>query len=325
MQETKSLHYVLGAALALIAVFVVVALVMINSQASDTNTVVNIGDVDSTIVGDIVISTEAESGAGDHYNDADFGASTAIEDLVAGSTRTIYINGLVEDTNGAADITGVSSAFYEDNASGGNACASDANDCYKDDTCTTYAGPTTDQLYFTCGPFALEYFIDSTSTGGVNASGNWVAWAQVTDGDGSPDSDTETVEVETLLALDIETGINYGTLALGASTTADNDNELTIFQNGNDVADVEVSSAAAMTCTVRGTIPVANQEWALTSLAYNAEGTTNLSGTPVDTDINIGYRTGAAVSDILYWGITIPSSGVEGSCDGTTTITAIAH
>lgn len=320
MQESKSLHYVLGVALALIAVFVVVALVMINSQASDTNTVVTIDNVDPTVES-IYLSDYAEPGDGTQLTD-DYGGGT-INSLVAGSTKSVYLTGIVQDNNGAADISGVSAILFRTAQT--SSCTADKNDCYQDSTCETYAGPNFDQLYYSCGPYVLQYFVDSTSTGGAYLSDNWTGRVAVTDG-GTPVASTITKEMQTLLSLSIPTSINYGTLALGASTTMANDQEMVITQYGNDEADVEVSSSAAMSCSVHGDIPVSFQEWSLTSVDHSTTGT-DLSGSATDTNTNISYRISddTALTGSLFWGISIPPSGIEGTCTGATVVTAIAH
>ncbi len=98
---------------------------------------------------------------------------------------------------------------------------------------------------------------------------------------------------------------------------------MNIAQQGNDVADVEVSSAAAMSCTI-GTIAVNGQQWSLTDVDFGAGGTNAMTGSAVDTNLNVGYRHGSNPTKNLFWNISIPSTGVGGSCTGTTTISAIA-
>jgi hypothetical protein len=59
---------------------------------------------------------------------------------------------------------------------------------------------------------------------------------------------------------------------------------------------------------------------------YGAGGTNALTGSAVDTNLAVGYRTDEVnpLTKILYWNIAIPASGVEGACTGTTVETAIA-
>ncbi len=311
MQEEKSLHYILGASLAAIAVFVVVALVMINSQASTSE--VDITNSSPTIV-DIYYEDEA-------YGQTEFYSGT-IDDLAAGTTITRYVTGTVQDLNGNGDIETVELFFGRDSMLDSGSCTPDKNNCYQVATCDLQTNGNDDQKDFSC-TLALNYFMDSTSTGGVAPTDNWEANIAVWDGVAQVTS-TLDIEVETLMALSIPGSIDYGTLALGASTTTSDNQLMTITQTGNDEADVEVSSAAAMTCT-HGTIPVANQEWSLTDVDYGTG--TDLSGSAADTNLNVAYQTSdtTPTTGSVYWNIAIPSTTVGGTCTGTTTITALAH
>ena len=320
-QNKNSLTWVLGGALVLIGIFVIVGMVLRRSQADDVETTTTVPNVDPTI-SSVYISSSADGGADS------FGSGI---NLTTGGTKTIHVNGVVEDLNGAADITNVNVMFYRSDVSGGAACTDDNNDCYKNWTCDTAAGSTSNRLTYNC-PIALQYYTDSTDGSGPNgvAGTNWIARVAVTDGSATTTNSTNTVEVNTSMALTIPTTIQYGSLALGAETTDSNNQEMSIVQNGNKVTDVEVSTAAAMTCA-RGTIPIANQEWSLTDVSYGSG--TDLSSSAADT--NIGINTNVDDSDgsatnpsdgtrSIYWNIAIPSSGIEGSCTGTTVITAIA-
>lgn len=317
MKKGESLQKILEFALFVIAFFVVMALVLIQSQAVNVNTAVSIENVDPTV----------ES---IYFNDTAFVASDGypggtINTLVAGSTKTIYVNGVVEDLNGRDDIIGVALVFYRSSVSGGSACASDKNQCYLDAVCDTQTNADSSQYDYSC-QIQLSYFIDSTSAGGAYPFDNWVAEVSVSDGVATG-SDQETKEVQTLLALNVPSSVDFGTLSLGDETSSENNQAMVVTQRGNDEADVEVSSSAAMSCTINGTIPVANQQWSLTDIGYGASGTAALSGTPTDTNLYVDYQTDEATAptETVYWNIAIPSGGVEGTCSGATTIAALSH
>lgn len=320
MQDSKSLHYVLGAALALIAVFVVVALVMINSQAANTNTQVAIDNVSPTVEA-IFLSNDAETGDGGQQVD-DYAAGT-INSLVSGSTKNLYLTGYVKDMNGSDDITNAEAVLYRTGATNGADCTADKNDCYVDATCDVFDKTGVTDLWYSCGPFAVQYFADSTSAGGAYLSDNWTGRVEVTDGTTTGNT-TLAKEMQTLLSLSIPGSIDYGTLALGAVTTDANNQTLTVTQQGNDAADVEVSSATAMACTVRGTIPVASQAWALTDIGFATS--TPLTGGATDTALGITYQTDEVTptTGILYWNVAIPDNNTEGTCTGFMTVSAIA-
>lgn len=322
MQEEKSLHYILGGSLVAIALFVVVALVMINSQAI-TNTAVSINNAAPTVTS--VYLSNGEYVESKYYSTSTMGD---INDLAAGTTIARHITGKVADANGNGDIDTVSAVLYRTSVT--SACSADNNSCYRVATCTvrnTDGNPLSKD--YSC-PVSLQYFMDSTATGGRYASDDWSILVTVDDGSTTGTDNTLAGEVNTLLSLNIPDAINYGSLGLGATTTTATNQVMNIVQNGNDEADVEISSGAAMSCTL-GNIPVQNQHWALTDVGWT-EGdvwtlTTALGGSAADTNLNVAYQDSdsTATNANLFWNIEIPNFGVGGTCTGTTTITAIAH
>ncbi len=299
----------------MVAMFAVASLVMINSQAVDVGTSTSITNAAPTVTSVFVSAAQ--------YGQVDTYSAGTINDLVGGGTRTIHINGVVADNNLQGDIEHVELVFYRSSATAG--CTPSNNDCYAVATCDlSTAGVTTLQKKYDC-PIDLQYYADSTSAGGEFEAQNWVARVKVFDVGGLNATDSGmTKEVQTLMALTIPSTIAYGGLGLGVSTTAANNQPMSIAQQGNDVTDVEVSMASAsMGCTL-GTIPRANQQWSLTDIDYNAVGTNALTGSATRAAIQVPYRHGANPSQTLYWNISIPANGVGGSCTGTSVISALA-
>ncbi len=321
MAEKKSIsftHWILGAALVVIGVSMVAAIVILNSQADSSSTSATIANAVPSIV-DVFVTTGA-----DYTQSDNTGGAGGTLSLIAGGTAMYKITGTAEDLNGRTDITSVAAVLYRSSLTAG--CTPDNNGCYAV-SCTTVNGSTGDQVDYNC-PVALQFYTDSTSTGGVASAEDWVVSVKVTDNDAANATNNSLhKEVETRLALSIPGTIPYGSLSLGQTTTNANNVQMDLQQYGNDEADVEVSSAGPMGCTVAGAIPVANQKWVLTDVGYSDGSAVALSGTPADTDINIGYRTndGAPLTKSLFWNIAIPTSGVEGVCTGTNTVTTIAH
>lgn len=317
--QNSSLHWLIGGALALTSVFLVIAIVVVNTNADNVSTSATVSNA-TPAVDSVFISSTSNGGAG-----TDLTSVT----LNAGTTRTVYVNGVVSDANGGTDIadTAVSVKMYRTTATNGSACAADNNDCYAvaGASCTLGAASGTTRAY-DC-PVALQFWADATDAGAYSAT-NWTASVTVVDiaGPATSSANTDTTEVNSLTALTIPGSIPYGTLALAAQTTNANNQDLTISQNGNTQADVNVSSAANMTCTI-GNIPVANQKWATTDVGFTDVGSTALSGTPTQVSaLNVPIRTndGVNTSSILYMNIGIPVNGVGGSCTGTDVITAVA-
>lgn len=318
-----SMHWVMGGALLLIGAFVAIVLVMLNSQADTINTSANINNVGPTIV-DVYMTTGADYTQSDNTG----GAGGAIT-LNNGGAKIVKVTGTVEDLNGAGDLNGVSLVFFNSATTAG--CAGDNNNCYKSGVngvpaCSTQAGPTSDQLDFNC-TVSLQFYTDSSAAGGPDSTKDWVIEVSVKDIDNvSVINNTLHKEINTLLALNIPNALNFGTIALNTSTAAGNNQEMTIEQFGNDEADVEVSMPGALTCSVRGNIPLASVKWALTDVDWANVGSTAMTSSAVDTDLNVGYRTNDAtpLTKILYWNVAT-ATGQEGSCTNNMTITTIVH
>lgn len=310
--QSNTAHWVLGIALLLIGVFVIIALVLVNSQAATSQVTIN----NSAPAFDTrFISTNPNGGVND------FGGGV---NLLPGGNKTININGKVSDANGNADITGVS-VYVRRSGIASTSCDSvgevDPNFCYVVESCTL-SNPNFNQKDYNCA-VNLEYYADSTSPSGEFPAENWVLDMAVTDGTATTTDNTGNFEVNNLVALNIPGAINWGTLALNTQTTNANNNEMVITQNGNTPADVEVSGTN-LTCDGSGNIPVNNVKWALTDVGATDGSAVALSGTNADTNLAVGRRSGAEVTKTLYWNISIPAGGVLGTCTGTVNISAIA-
>ena len=320
MDNTKAVHWILGVALLMIGVFVVAALVMVNSQADDVTTSATIDNV-APSVDNVYLNDDGS--ASDTY-------TSGTVTLSAGTTKTFHIAGIVSDTNGDEDISKVAVEFYRTPV--GSGCSADKNDCYKDDTDTNCSlnsayGDST-QAFFDC-TFSLEHYADATDSESDNYSGSsWTAWVRVIDNDTTTDTDsTTTTDIATLRSLSIPATISFGTMALGAATTsgegAGSNVQMSIANYGNDNSDVEVSGANLSCTGSTEPIPMANVEWSLSDVGMDSG--TDMTGSAVDTNFGIAAQTvdGPDTVKKLYWNIQIPTTGVEGTCSGTTTITSI--
>lgn len=279
-----------------------------------------IANVSPTVVS-VYISSQA-NGLTDDY------PLGTIYDLVAGSTRTIHVNGVVQDLNGRSDVTSVSASFRRSDiplTSCDSTAEQDSNYCYYVDTCTLTNNANTDQKAYDCA-MALEYFIDATDAAGLYPNENWIVDVQVSDGDSSNTNSSVTKEVASVLALSIPGSISYGILSLGEFTTSASNYEMVISQAGNTAADVEVfSTQNTMTCSIRGTIDISLEQWSLSDVSYGHVDANSLTSSAVDTNLNVERRSDDSqnTSKKLYWNIKVPDSGIEGTCTGTNTITAV--
>lgn len=331
-QNNSSDHLVLGGLLFLVF-SLVVALVFVYTRAGTVTTsgvATTTAEVDNTapVVDSVNVAYTDEA--------AHIGTSTGL-DLAVGTTKQVVIWGTVSDQNGEGDIDNLSMSFYRTGLSNDGittldqTCTADNNECYRadlSDTCTFAADTATSKKY-AC-TIAMEFWADGTKDdGGAYPAESWVAHVAVTDLASDSTSATNQTEVNGLLALEIPEAIDYsagGAFALGDSTTDLNNNEMVLNQRGNVHADVEVSGVD-MGCSVLGSIPTGNQEWALTDVAQGNASSNTLTGSAVDTDVNVNYRTAEAAeeSKTLYWNILIPSTGVSGVCTGSNTLSIKVH
>lgn len=344
MQDSRTLHYVLGAALVMVAVFTVGSLVMLNSQA-DTSTSVSIGNSTPgfSATYPLVYADTSSSNTETPSDTAAFVSNSATDGINVASANTpgaVYFHGIAHDDNGAADITNVSLKLWASNTT--SSCAPDTADCYSNASCTLQNATSALEKRFVC-VVNLSPFAFSTVTGGYLA-GTWKASATVMDGSSASSSTTaKDFEVAQLTALNIPTAIAYGngsTMALNDKTSTSTDFDHVITQYGNMGATVSVSDSnltdydtstggtqTGMGCTI-GYIPTANQKWQVGSEGDGYTGYNALSTTPTNTHVALPVRLHGDVqptpSAKIWWGIAIPVTGVSGTCAGTTLMTTSA-
>jgi hypothetical protein len=317
--NSSALHWILGAALLLIALFVVVALVGVNSQADSVTTKTNIENASPSFIGSLWFN---EGLAGDQFIASSNLNSDASGDyytpLTAGF-KQFHVSGLVEDDNGQDDISTVNLMVY---ANGKDKNCTPTNlDCYSD-SCTLQDNANPERVDFSCN-VNIEHWAYSSRTGGEKAGTDWTAEVAVTDLSSAVASKTDTFDIATVTALLIPTTIDFGTMTQGSENDSVTNQHQTFTQLGNDVTDVTVQGPAnGLGCTVLGTIPTTNVKWALTDANF---GTATLTTGAIDTNLGVTYNdTVTDKTKTLYWYIKIPADDVVGICSGTTTIAAIA-
>ena len=239
--------------------------------------------------------------------------------LSEGTTMAVTCSSTITDTDGFADISTASYATFYRTSTGdpGEAGALDDNDSYRDNTASlsNCAGNTCDGQW----TLTVQYFADPTDTGSIYAVDNWTCAVVPKDATEAGVSASATVEMNTLTALSFDTSIGYGTMALGQDTGA-SPIATTITNTGNEGIDVNFSGTD-LTCDT-GAIVVNNQEYSSISFTYGAG--TPLTGTPTELDLDVPQRTDAASTATVYWGIGLPSSGVEGVCSGANSAAAVS-
>jgi len=246
--------------------------------------------------------------------------------LAENTPTTVTVSASVFDANGCADIDEVDVKLFRTAVTA--SCSSNANNCYTA-TATLVAGTCTDSSDLSADYTAsipVQYYADPTDVGAVYAADNWSAQVIPHDEGVGTAGTNDTIEMATLIALNVTSTIAYGTIPLGGNTAGVN--QTTVVTNtGNAQIGPQVNSGAAttaMTCTT-GSIPVANEMYDVDSMTYGSM-THALTGTAVS--VGNGFvlpktTTGTASTDSLYWGLAMPSSSVTGTCSGTVVFTPI--
>jgi len=237
--------------------------------------------------------------------------------LTEGTTTNVVVTATVTDDNGCEDITGVTVKFYK--TAMGAGAADDENNHY---TVTT----PTDVVKNSCVSLVATY----TATIPVWYYADPAEWTtQVTPTDGTDGTaSTDTITINTLIALSVTDTIDYGPLALGADTGA-GDATTTVTNTGNASIGVQVdgygasdSDGKSMICTF-GSILLANEKYSKTaSTAYASKTALTDTATTV-VDFSIAQRTDGATTGDIYWGFGMPANGVGGSCTGTVVFTPL--
>ncbi len=250
-------------------------------------------------------------------------------------TENTYVNATgtvtVTDANGCSTITSVTSKFYlASPANSGSGCSYNGNSCYTSVCVATTTGNTCDgggdtSVQYDCG-FRIWYTATPTDSG-ASASSIWSFAATSTDGTDShvATNTAQTIEVNTLNALNVTSSIAFGSVAANADTAATNQTT-TITNTGNNALDTELSGDDMCTdypgCA-GSTLQAEQQEYSLNSFTYGAG--TDLTNTPVTVETVLAKPTSTTtpVTDDVLWGIGIPNGQTPGSYTGQNTFTAV--
>lgn len=251
-------------------------------------------------------------------------AATAIH-LTENTTTAVTVTATVSDNNGCEDIDSVQVKLFKTDT--GASAADDDNNHYtvsavSDGNCTAGGADLTDTFTATVN---VNYYADPTDDGSIYADTNWTA--EVTPFDESTGtSDTDTIEMSTLTALNVSGSISYGTVGLGEDTGS-TDQSVTVTNTGNEGIDIDLDGYGdadgdgyAMVCTA-GNVPIADEKYSATaSTEYDSK--VALSDSATELDMDIPQQTASASTKDTYWGLSMPSEGVRGTCSGVVVFTA---
>lgn len=226
----------------------------------------------------------------------------------------------VTDGNSCQDIASVIEHFYRTDKT--NSCATNGYDCYATSSCTIVeTGNTCDNAADTSADYtcsvAVNYYSNATDENAAASSTTWTMLVTASDSTTSG-TNSDTIEIASLSAIDVTTPIAYGSLALSADSA---DQEQTITNTGNLRLDIQ-ASGSDMTCTP-GTIAVAQQKYSTSTITDWTAGTYTLSGSPAEKDYDLVASTGSTSTQAIHWMLRVPADGADGSCSGSNTFTPV--
>ena len=246
--------------------------------------------------------------------------------LAENTTTAIYVHGDVSDTDGCSDLdeSSLTGVLYRSGVSGAQDCSPDNNNCYKEigtPSCvvTGCSIGTEQTVQYEC-QFDLKHYAEPTDTGAYSAQ-NWVSYIEIMDV-AEIGSNTQTAELDSLVALTLSGTLNFGSLSHNQTST---EQTVTLKNVGNVEIDGDIQPTD-LACTT-GYIPGSNMLFAVLSATDPADMVVLSTTTPHNANFNIVKQTdGTVSSDEGYFRLVgSPIGHVSGgTCTGTLTITGVA-
>ncbi len=240
--------------------------------------------------------------------------------LIPNSTKTINCSVIIEDFDGDLDIKNVSAEFF-DNSVSFYGDDDDNNYHYTNESCTI------DDVYGDINTaksnclFEAEYYSNP---------GTWNCSIEVNDYPGYKAENSNTSNIEPLLALGLPSTINYGTVN---ATYVSNENITNATNYGNVMINLSLSGYAvnegdgfAMNCSLgTSNISIEYEKFNLTSSTAGALSLSefensyiNLTSSSNIKKFNLNYRQNDTINKATsetYWRIYVPK-GIGGTCQG---------
>ena len=254
----------------------------------------------------------------------------AVIKLIEGSATTVQATATVSDGNTYNDIGTTTGKVYRSGVTNGKDCTVNGNNCYQDTTCATSACSGNDCVV-TC-TFNI-WFIAERTDAGTYSGEHWVAWIQAEDKQGTTSSATnssQTINVETLTAIDVTDTIDYSNLSPGGKI--DPLSKLVMASTtGNEAIDANISGNDMCTdyptCTVNTTSIYAQKYATGTPVGYastSAEGCYTASTTNGLLEF-VTVKPTATPTDqgqTIYWGTAVSSTQALGTYTGVNAFSA---
>ncbi|RMD65654.1 hypothetical protein D6817_05665, partial [Candidatus Pacearchaeota archaeon] len=253
-------------------------------------------------------------------------------DLVGGGVKFVNCTGNVKDNEGYTDITNLTAVFY-DSSQVNASSTDDNNNHYTNSSCALYNCSGT-SCNFTCG-FEVWYYANA------NESQSWICEVNATDTKGSSTTSSDSVSINSLLAISFPGTIDYGVVK---PKEVSNESKGNVTNLGNVVIDIALEGYArspgdnySMNCTGGVNISIGFEKYNLTSsnpgdltLSQFEQLYKNLTSSFVnETSFDLDFRKNDTFNEATretYWRIYLSEGLASNStCSGFVQIAALRN
>jgi len=235
-------------------------------------------------------------------------------DLNSCSTVVVWCNATITDGDGwYNEIDNVNATLWNEAAANEDS-GDDSSNHYTNLSCVLGENISVNDVFVNC-TFTVQYYANPAE---------WTCKIRANDTDSNAGSNSTNLTVNTLIALDAENTINFGSLSPGENRTDDVNN--TVTNCGNVGIDLNLSGTDLTNTSATVTnISVGNVHYNVTDYDQDyATLMTALSATPTWADFSLGKRTNGVMSNKTYWKIGLPSVIEDLVYTGMITFTAVS-
>ncbi len=240
--------------------------------------------------------------------------------LTENGTTTVTVTATIADANGCTDVftNGTATAtLYRSSLT--SSCSADANNCYRDIPVTNASCSGTSDNG--TGTVQVWYIAQATDASSSFDGDTWQAEVKAIDAANASSTATDGTppELSTLLAISVTGSINYGTVAVNATSTTQT---VTITNTGN-YNSTDANFSGVNLEFGANNIAVGQQRYSTTTTEAWDYMDYTLDGTPTRRELNItkGTATGTPSTQNNFWAIQVLTGQAAGTYTGTSTIT----
>ncbi|NIO22848.1 MAG: hypothetical protein GTN38_02360 [Candidatus Aenigmarchaeota archaeon] len=232
-------------------------------------------------------------------------------DLNACSTVVIWCNATINDSTGWTDIVNVNATLWDDSKVD-EFDSDDNSNHYTNLSCGLNSGSGS-IVQANC-TFTVQYYANPAE---------WTCIVYANDTGGNSTSNSTNLTVNSLIALNAESTIDFQTLSPGATSPDDVNN--TVTNCGNVPIDLNLSGTNLTNVSATVTnISVGNVKYNLTDYAQDyTANMSSLNSSSTYTDFSLVKRTNGVSTNKTYWKIGIPSVIEDLVYTGTITFIAV--